>query len=312
MVKNDFRILVTACLVALFVIAADFGSFSKSIASFDLAIENFKQSENYKSYAEFKNSESSFWSKLKGTKSNSGEISDVLKDAPTSTNSEPKPEQTPAEIQKISTPVKFLLIGDSMMLEGFGPVLENTLLKHEGVSVVREGVYSTGLNRIDYYDWFTKTDELTAKHNPDFLIIMFGGNDGQKIADKDNKYYDFGTENWTETYRQRVTVYLNKFSPKVKKIYWVGHPMTANDDFANKFKTMNQIYQTECPKFSNVVYVDTWERFGVNGVYRQSIPDDNGLWQIAKRSDGVHVTEFGGGILTSLVMKEVLKDVEMK
>jgi hypothetical protein len=53
-------------------------------------------------------------------------------------------------------------------------------------------------------------------------------------------------------------------------------------------------------------------KISVNGAYRQSIPDDNGLWQIAKASDGVHVTDFGGGMMTGLVIKEILKDVELK
>ncbi len=75
---------------------------------------------------------------------------------------------------------------------------------------------------------------------------------------------------------------------------------------------MNPIYEAETAKFPNAVFVNTWERFAVNGQYRQSIPDDNGLWQIAKSSDGVHVTAFGGGILAGLVIKAVADNVELK
>lgn len=307
MQKNDLQILIISCVAAVLLIITNFGSFVKSLDFIDT--ETFQQSDFFKSYQSFKESEGSFWTKLKGTESNSGEISDVLKETPPEQNAK---QQTTVIPQKITPPVKFLLVGDSMMLVGFGPALENQLLKFQGVSVVREGQYSTGLNRIDYFDWFTKTDELINQHKPDVLIVMFGGNDGQGIKDKDGKAHELGSESWKEVYRQRVGVYLSRTSPKVKKIYWVGHPIAGNENFMNKFLAMNPIYKSECEKFPNAVFVDSWERFAVNGQYRQSIPDDNGLWQIAKQSDGVHVTDFGGGILAGLVIKEVLKDVEIK
>lgn len=310
MVKNDFETLLTACVVAFLLILSNFGTFSKNIESLYLEVQTFKQSEAYKSYQAFKDSESSFWTNLKGTENSSGDVADILQD---STQIDKNIQVRATDLsEKIKAPIKFLLVGDSMMLVGFGPTLENSLLKYKDVSVIREGAYSTGLNRIDYFDWFTKTNELINLHKADVLIVMFGGNDGQGIIDKDKKAHDFGSESWKEVYRQRVNVYLARVSSKVKRIYWIGHPITGNQSFLDKFKTMNPIYKTESEKFPNVVFVDTWERFAVNGVYRQSIPDDNGLWQIAKSSDGVHVTDFGGGILANLLIKRMLNDIELK
>lgn len=311
MVKNDFETLFTACLVAVLLFAANFDTAVKNIESIYSEFENYKLSETYKALQTLKNTESSFWTKLKGTESNNGDINEILTDNSTP-NIPTKQTPTSVNLQKIIPPVKFLLVGDSMMLVGFGPALENNLLKYKGVSVVREGAYSTGLNRIDYFDWFTKTDELITRYQPDVLIVMFGGNDGQGIIDKDKKAHDFGTESWKEVYRQRVNIYLSRVSPKVKKIYWIGHPIPGNQSFLDKFQTMNPIYQSETAKFANAKFVDTWERFAVNGEYRQSIPDDIGLWQIAKSSDGVHVTDFGGGILANLLIKEILKDIDLK
>lgn len=303
MKKIELQLLVTTCIAAVILILTNFESVSKEVAFF----ESFKQTETYKSYLALKSSESAFWSDIKGTKSNTGEITNILNDAPVT-----ETPKTPIEPQKITAPVKFLLIGDSMMLVGFGPALENSLLKYNGVSVVREGVYSTGLNRIDYFDWFTKSDELINQHKPDVLIVMFGANDGQGIKDKSGKAHELGSESWKEVYRERVRVYLSRVSPKLKKLYWVGHPITGNDNFLAKFQAMNPIYKSECEKFPNAVFIDTWERFAVNGAYSQTISDDNGLRQIAKQSDGVHVTDFGGKVLTDFVMKSVLKDVEIK
>lgn len=305
MKKIELELLLIACIAAVVLIITNFESVSKDVAFF----ESFKQTETYKSYLAVKSSEAAFWSDIKGTKSNTGEITNILNNAPPTEVQNPK---TPIAPQKITPPVKFLLVGDSMMLVGFGPALENSLLKYNGVSVVREGVYSTGLNRIDYFDWFTKTDELITLHKPDVLIVMFGANDGQGIKDKEGKPHELGSESWKEVYRQRVNVYLSRTAPKLKKIYWVGHPITGNDNFLAKFQAMNPIYEAECAKFPNAVFINTWERFAVNGTYSQTISDDNGLRQIAKQSDGVHVTDFGGRVLTDFVLKTVLKDVEIK
>ncbi len=303
MKKIELELLLMACIAAFILIITNFESVSKEVAVF----ESFKQTETYKSYLAIKSSESAFWSDIKGTKSNTGEVTNILNDAPVT-----EIPKVPIEPQKITAPVKFLLIGDSMMLVGFGPALENSLLKFNGVSVVREGVYSTGLNRIDYFDWFTKSDELIALHKPDVLIVMFGGNDGQGIKDKAGKAHELYSESWKEVYRERVRVYLSRVSPKLKKIYWVGHPITGNDNFFAKFQLMNPIYESESAKFPNAVFINSWERFAVNGTYSQTISDDNGLRQIAKQSDGVHVTDFGGKVLSDFVMKSVLKDVEIK
>jgi hypothetical protein len=331
MIKSDFEILVTGCMVAVILVLLNFGQLLNSADDLSLKLKDIRQSDNFKTYESFKKAEGEFWAEVKGTSVNKGTFSSLQDIAnstkntnsatppitptpstsPTSAITQPTPTPT-KQGDKIKAPVKFLLVGDSMMLVGFGPALENDLLGYKDVSVVREGAFSTGLNRIDYFDWYARTDELIAESSPDVLVVMFGANDGQGILDLDGNPYQLDEPHWKEVYQERVNLYLTKFAPKVKKIYWVGHPIAGNDDFMGKFLTMNPIYQAEVAKFPNAVYVDTWTRFSVNGEYSQSIPDDNGLWQIAKQSDGVHVTDFGGEIMSELTIKEILKGVDMQ
>jgi uncharacterized protein len=220
--------------------------------------------------------------------------------------------QTPAPPEKMALPVKFLLVGDSLMIEGFGPQLEKALLEHEGVSVVRQGVYSTGLNKTDFFDWAAKTEELIGANKPDALIVMFGANDGQGITDLNGKDHPLGTPGWSETYSQRVNAYLTRISPKVKKIYWVGHPVPGNENFMRKITAMNPVYQAEAAKFPNVVYVNTWDRFAVNGKFSPTLKDDDGKSGAVKSSDGIHVTPFGGRIMAGVVIKTIQKDIDIK
>jgi hypothetical protein len=320
MIKQDFEILITFCVVGAMIALVNIGPTTKAFLEFSDTVKYVRSTNKFKMFEEFRKKEGNFWAEVKGEKIVSTNITNELKDlAKEPEKSPPINKVTPpvntisnSGSAKLQTPLKFLLVGDSMMLVGFGPALEKSLLSYDGVSVAREGMYSTGLNRIDYYDWYSKTDELVTDNKSDILVVMFGANDGQGILDLNGNAFQLDDPQWKVIYRERVNLFLTKFSPKLKKIYWVGHPIAGNDDFMGKFQTMNPIYKEEIAKFPNVVYIDTWERFSVDGVYSQSIPDDNGLWQIAKQSDGVHVTDFGGAIMSDLVMKAIMKDVELK
>lgn len=220
-------------------------------------------------------------------------------------------EQT-TNAEKLTQPLKFLLIGDSLMREGFGPGLETALTRYKDVSVVREGLYSTGLNKTDFFDWTARAEEMIGQNKPDVLIVTFGANDGQGILDDQGKAHDLGTESWKEVYAQRVNRFLTRVAPKVKKIFWVGHPIPGNDKFVKKFSAMNPVYKSEAAKFPNVVYVDTWDSLALKGVYSRSLPDENGKMQVARQGDGVHVTNFGGKLEAAAVMKVVLQNIDLK
>jgi hypothetical protein len=212
----------------------------------------------------------------------------------------------------LRTPFVVQLLGDSMMLEGFGPRLEVKLLEFMGLTVKRFGKYSSGLNRIDFYNWYDQTTVHLKANKPDVLIVLFGANDGQNIIDLDTKIkYGLSSPQWDVVYAKRVKLYLDYFSPMVREFYWVGHTIPRTDNFYGKFLRMNAIYKAECEKVENCHYVDSWARFAVNGKYSATLADDNGLVKTVKGSDGVHVNTHGGNILADLVIKTMRKDVLM-
>lgn len=223
------------------------------------------------------------------------------------------PATTPApSAQKLTLPAKFLLVGDSLMIEGFGPEMEKALAARDGLTPIRNGVYSTGLNRTDFFDWAAKTEELVAANKPDAVVVIFGANDGQGITDLEGKDHPLGTPGWSETYGKRVNAYLRRVSPIVKKVYWVGHSIPGNAKFHAKIAPMNKVFEEEAAKFPNVVYVNTWDRFAVNGKFAPRVTDDEGKSGVVKGSDGIHVTVFGGKMMATEVMKAISKDLDQK
>lgn len=218
-------------------------------------------------------------------------------------------DETP---EKLNLPVKILLVGDSLVLEGFGPQFDKMLKNYEGIELHRYGKYSTGLNKIDYFDWYSYTDQLIDSIEPDILIIMIGANDGQGIVSVDGKNISFkDAENWNNAYRERVVRYLQLTNHKVKYIYWVGHPIPRDTNFYEKFERMNLIYKEESSKYSNVIYVDSWTRFAVDGKYSATLTDSQGIERTVKASDGVHLTTHGGNILSELVIEYLKEQVEL-
>jgi hypothetical protein len=226
-----------------------------------------------------------------------------------------EPEQPSDFIQpektKIQLPIKVLLIGDSLIIEKFGPYVEQTLLTYEGVEVYREGHYSTGLNRIDYYDWFSRTRELINSYQPDILVIYVGANDGQHIRAYDGTYCRWPSTAWDVAYKERVMKYFEEFSPEFMKIYWIGHPIPRTTDFQNKFSKMNDLYMSSSNLFENVIYINSWDRFAVDGKYSPTLADDDGLVQYVKASDGVHLTQHGSKILTDLLLDYMGEDIDL-
>jgi len=206
---------------------------------------------------------------------------------------------------QLDKPIEIAIVGDSMMLVGFGPVLENRLTSIEGITTHKEGKYSTGLNRVDYYDWYKATNTLITNTNPDILIVMFGNNDGQPILDDNGHKVNLYTTKWAQIYSRRVSAYMSQFENKVSYIIWVGLPIPRTSNFHNKFVVMNEIFVTESQKHPNVIYVNAWDRFAVNGNFSQTLANDAGVTKSVKGSDGVHMTTHGGEILTDLIIKQL-------
>lgn len=223
---------------------------------------------------------------------------------------EPTTPETTTEIEaptltdnRLQPPLKILLIGDSLVEWGFGNQFESKVSAYNGITVVRKFKNSSGLNRTDYFDWYSYTKELVSAEKPDVLVIFMGANDGQNIrADDGNAYTMDNVVNWDNTYRKRVSRFLEENHESIKYIFWIGHPIPRTSDFHNKFVRMNPIYESECALYSNCIYVNSWDRFAINGSFVSRLADNNGTVAEVKSSDGVHLTSHGGNILTDLII----------
>lgn len=200
-----------------------------------------------------------------------------------------------------------LLIGDSMMMEGFGPVLQRTLRKRPDMDVVREGKYSTGLSRQDYFDWPGYLEELVGKYDPDLIVICMGANDAQDIIDGDRKRHHADSESWKTIYRGRAERLLAIATSKGAKVVWAGLPIMGKEPYATRIRRLSELQRQACETY-NGVFVDTVRTLAdAQGNYTTFAEDNKGKHVRLRYKDMVHVTEDGGAMLSAAVEPAVEK-----
>ena len=222
---------------------------------------------------------------------------------------EPVQPQSPARVGREKPLV--LLVGDSMMMEGFGPVLQRTLRKRPDMDVVREGKYSTGLSRQDYFDWPEHLAELVEQYDPDIIVICMGANDAQDIIDEDRKRHHADSESWKALYRSRSERLLAIATAKGAKVVWAGLPIMGKEPYATRIRRLSDLQKQACQTY-RAVFVDTVKTLADGqGNYTTFAEGGKGQHVRLRYKDMVHVTEDGGAMLAAVVEPAVEKTLPL-
>lgn len=210
----------------------------------------------------------------------------------------------PATASPKLKPHKILLLGDSMIAEGFGPALQRELIKHSTVEVIRKGQYSTGFVHQEDFNWVSTLKELIQKHKPDMIVIHMGCNDPIDILDDSGRRLYFGNDKWQEIYASRVREFLKLASEKKILSFWVGLPIMSSQKYCAKIRLINSTVERECAKASGCHYVDSWSALAdSNGNYSTFIKRPGGRQTRIRAKDDVHLTEAGGVILSKYFLR---------
>jgi len=218
------------------------------------------------------------------------------------------PADAPTAVKKeIGAPFTILIAGDSFVNGGVGVELERALLGCVSTTVYRTSKPSTGLSRRDYFDWREEIKELLALRQPNVVYVMFGANDGQGIPLEGNKAVYYGTPEWDSLYFSRVSEFMDILSKENVEVFWIGNPIARSSDYREKMEKLNSIYASSSAKYENIKFISLWETLkDSKGNYSDYLPDNKGVMRLARESDGIHVTDFGG-IITS---KEIILKVQ--
>lgn len=311
---KDLKFLLFSSLVIITLIGTNLPIFIKSLGSNKFASPKLKEAAQQVKIEDFRKTEQEFWDSIKEV--------DFEDTSNNSQGAEPKPSasSTPEESgsssktdqKKQEKPYKrFLLVGDSTMY-AYGVAFNNKITKsnYDFDKIQVEFKISTGLNRIDFYDWYSRTSQLISKHNPDVMVVIFGGNDDQDIKDKNGIYRSELTPQWKKAYQERVERYVKLLDKSsVRKVYWIGHPISNTARYNKFFRIFNEIYKNAAKTYSQkVTFVDSWNVFAVNGKFSPVIADKSGKKAQVRTSDGVHFTQHGANILVEHLREKMIQD----
>jgi len=193
----------------------------------------------------------------------------------------------------VDEPLELWVFGDSL-LNLAGRELKKSLAASGRVTVDVDYRPSTGLVRLDYYDWPTKISRrLSSQTPPDAVLVMMGANDSQHMM-LDKKKVERWSEAWIAEYTQRVQSVLGAMRQADCEVYWAGMPVMKHTRHQKTASVVNAILQAEAAADPGVHYLPTDALFsGDSGGYSKFLTDETGRRFTARETDGVHFTMSG-------------------
>lgn len=198
----------------------------------------------------------------------------------------PEPTPTPAP-PRAASPAGLRLWSDGDSTSYFMSVAVIDLLSAQGaipVQAAPEYKISSGLLTPGYFDWPGFIASEMAATDADIVVFMVGANDAHAGIDLVN-------------YATLVGGVMDQLQRPGRVVAWVGQPAMGPDrpDLNAAIPGMNAAFAQEAAKRPWVTYVDAWAlTTDADGHYAESLPDENGEYQLLRASDGVHFTSAGG------------------
>lgn len=206
-----------------------------------------------------------------------------------------------------AAPLSVFVTGDSMV-EFMGPRL---IKEGEGTKAMRGGSetkYGTGLVRDDVLAWPVQARRQMAAHDPEAVVVMMGGNDGQGFTLKDGRVLREGTPEWKAEYQRRAEITMRAFGEDGKRhVYWVGMPIAKSDRLTGIYREINAALAAAAAAIPRVTYVDIWDDFAVDGRYSDFVGG-----KLVRARDGIHLNRDGADMLTAKLLAILDRDWKLR
>jgi lysophospholipase L1-like esterase len=195
------------------------------------------------------------------------------------------------------------LAGDSMMAVGLSATMLRQVVDNRNLRVIKAFRSGTGLARPEVFNWMDEYPAMLGAEKPDVVIVAIGANDGQGFV-VDGKVLAYGTDGWERVYQERLASYLAMLSSTGARVVWVGLPPMRVASYNEKIATINRIAYTvvsqhpEAMWFNPVSYVSDEA-----ASYREFVTLPDGRTMRIRASDGIHLSDDGAGLLTSVLVR---------
>jgi hypothetical protein len=217
----------------------------------------------------------------------------------------PVTTSTPMRRPTPDNELRVVVVGDSLA-SGLGVYLEREF-RPSLSRVSKQGRISTGLARLDYFDWLSAMEQIQRDFRPDLVVVMIGENDNQGLMTPGGRLETpIGTYEWPQGYQGRVDELTRIAVDGGSHVVWVGLPIVDQKDRWAVMRRQNQIFERVIRDTPNAVYVDTWDRFATpDGDYTPFYRHD-GQVELIRATDGLHFNPRGYELVAQAVAQAVV------
>jgi hypothetical protein len=201
-------------------------------------------------------------------------------------------------------PLKVLVAGDSLV-GWIAPALEQELPAGDPIEVIDDWKGSTGLVRTDFFDWPQRLTEDMAEHDPDVVILGFGGNDTQGITLDDGTVLPLGTPEWATEYQRRIAEVLDIIEKPGRTVYWIGMPLTRSDPIEELRPVLTEALEAEFASRPWAHLVDTRDALAPDGTFTSQLPGDDGTLVTTMAPDDIHPSLDGGVVIVRVFLPDL-------
>jgi hypothetical protein len=206
--------------------------------------------------------------------------------------------------------LRVAVVGDSLA-QGVG-FAADSVFKPFWAEVFKQGRISTGLARLDYFNWMEQMHTIVDRADPDLTLVMIGENDNQGMLYPDGTLeQDVGTFDWAAHYQGRVEQFAKIATSAGGHVVWIGLPNTADKGRWDFIQRQDTIFQAVADELPNVAYFDSWNTFAAaDGGYSAFYRDGTKVREI-RSPDGVHFNTDGYALLTEKAAQLATKDFNL-
>lgn len=198
-----------------------------------------------------------------------------------------------------------LLIGDSNFFGPLGHVLYRELVLR-GYRVAMVGKPGSGLAHPQYFNWFKTASGLLDRWQPDLVIAIFGGNDGQPITrlDRDDaprvSFRD--VPHWNAAYEKRVRELASLLRGTSREVFILS-PTNRREPARSKVVRIKALQADALAGMPGVHAVDMFPfSSDETGGYLRTGLDASGRVVSYRKPDGIHLTRDGGEVVGKRLM----------
>ena len=206
----------------------------------------------------------------------------------------------PARTPTAEEPLRVLVVGDSLM-GWMGPALSSSL-EGRPVAITEDWEVGSGLARPDVVNWPVRLAEDLERHDPEVVVIGFGGNDAQDMVGPEGRV-TVGSPEWRAEYQRRVAQVLTAVEARGRSVYWIGLPLTTRGSIEEAAPAMADAARTEISARPWAHYVDSRSILSPDGAYTAYLPDGSGGEVKVREDDGVHPNLAGARRLVAPVVE---------